>query len=469
MVKKAVHVKSHEREYKLGKFTDVHKYTKHVEQPEVSKKDVENVKSGKSTSLSAEVPFFFHETSSTYDLKGKISVIGKFRLDQNNVLYNVNFESTKVKNDVLLKYEMSYKELSEVKKSIERFREEGKLAYYYNGSINGNKIFRVYVSEGVVSKKKTRETKSKKREPDRSRRLENLQISSKDWSHLSVEYPNLLGITDEEVENYFKVGYYPYSIDKLVQDNYPSMTHEDSVKTKEYLAKEYVKKIKCFNRNDILELSGKVHKDFLNQCKIFENDGNNPFSESKVAYVTSPRGGFEVLSEYSYANRLDKNKLPFDFELGNTYETSTKNEKTLKSVSLPYGASIEDVNDIVFIDDICLSGEQERRARIELDQLVENIGVSKNQIPRLHYVVLVGNKERFVEINGNLKMKNDQANNSWSTVSIGELHDFTFGHVSKSWNDVSAVVFPHSIPDGHHHNFARLLYSSSDKFKHTKY
>jgi len=263
-----------------------------------------------------------------------------------------------------------------------------------------------------------------------SNRVIHKQIKEEDWSHFSNNYSNIIGLTDEEIEAYIKNT--PYDKEEI---------------------KEYIKHIKCYNQEDIREISKKAFKkfeDIMNKKNPTEYN-KNPYYKDSTIFITSPRGGFDVLSDFGYANSLRKKHFPYDLERYGFTNTGP----TLKSESLPYGESINDVNDIVFIDDIYMSGEQCERAHKELTDKIKELNISKEELPRLHYMTMVGNKNTT------------QGKHEWETFIVGE--EYSFKRDGKNFEEVSAVVFPFSIPDGERHNHARKLYSTKRRFAHRKY
>jgi len=257
------------------------------------------------------------------------------------------------------------------------------------------------------------------------------QVSESDWSHFSNNYPNITGLTDEEIEDFIK--------------------NSDGDKE---VVKEYIKHIKCYNQEDIREISKKAYKTFDKTMRKKYQEGEftegNPYHEDTTIFITSPRGGFDILSDFGYANKLNKKNFPYDLE---RYEFSTPS--TLKSESLPYGTSIHDVNDIVFIDDIYMSGEQCGKAYSELEDKIRELNIPKEQRPRIHYMSIAGNKHI------------SQGKQRWDTFTVGEK--FNFRREGKHFEGVSAVVFPFSIPDGTRHYIARRLYQNKKRFAHRKY
>jgi len=259
------------------------------------------------------------------------------------------------------------------------------------------------------------------------------QRAESDWSHQSGEYPNIIGLNDEEIQEYIK------------------NTKEDKE-----VVREYIKHIKCFDKDDIREVSKKAYGKFKDTMKKKYYhiepfpDAKDPYNPENTIYITSPRGGFHILADFGYANKLDKKCFPYDIE---RYDPNM----TLKSDALPYDANIYDVNDIVFIDDIYMSGEQCNRAIDVLKNKITELNLPKKQEPRLHYMAMVGNKHKV----------SDYDISKWDSFTVGE--EFNFRRSGMEFEGVSAVVFPFSIPDGTRHYTARRLYSNKKRFAHRKY
>ncbi len=150
---------------------------------------------------------------------------------------------------------------------------------------------------------------------------------------------------------------------------------------------------------------------------------------------------------FGYVNGLDKKNFPYDLE-----KTSSG---TLKAESLPYGYNINDVNDIVFVDDIYMSGEQAGRTYQELEKKIAELYIKTDQKPRLHYLSIAGNKH------------STQGKYKWDSFTVGE--EYNFRRNGEKFEGVSGVVFPFSIPDGHRHSIARKLYRNKKRFAHRKF
>lgn len=272
-----------------------------------------------------------------------------------------------------------------------------------------------------------------------------LQTKEKDWSHQSLRYPNIVGLNDKQIQDYI--------------EKYPK---EDQLGIITYL-----KYIRVFTPKDIKELSRELYHDFDTDMKEFNKKNpelileHNKYDSNKTIFVTSPKGGFEILSQFAYSNfdNIHKRNLPYDLAEGKQFTDVVK--KSLKADSLPYGNKIYDVNDIVFVDDIYMSGEQSGRALIEIKKKLETLNVDKSQYPRFHYIAIAGNNT----------YKTSSEKKEWEydngSFRVGKSYDFNFTYddISES-KKASAIVFPFSIPDGSRHRNARKLYRFTKRFPH---
>lgn len=284
------------------------------------------------------------------------------------------------------------------------------------------------------------------------------QIKERDWAHLSANYPNLIGFTDEEVEKF---------IEHYISTQYFSESEEKGFnKRRKKDLEEYISKIQCYNKEDFRELSIKMFNEFNTRNN---SQYNYDYNQNNTVYVTSPRGGFEVLSTFSYANRLDKKNLPVDFH-NRVDEEPPFTKMYMASSSMPYGSRISDIDDIVYIDDICMSGEQQNKAYEKLDHLIKSLKVSPEERPRLHYMSFVGAKDvTYIDKNSRRRVRPLQP---WDFVILGEERDFSYteiydktGRRSKKYNDISATMFPYGVPDGERHEIASRLYKYCRKLR----
>ena len=85
------------------------------------------------------------------------------------------------------------------------------------------------------------------------------------------------------------------------------------------------------------------------------------------------------------------------------------------------------------------------------------LGIKPEEFPRLHYMTIVRNKDQnFYTFGG-----------KWDSITVGEDRSFK-EKGTNDFEDLSAVVFPYSIPDGDRHRVARQLYKTEQRFAHRK-
>jgi hypothetical protein len=289
------------------------------------------------------------------------------------------------------------------------------------------------------------------------------QVLHQDWSHMSEKYPNVIGLTDLEIQTFLDTfNYDQYNIGKEGME-------------------QYIKQLRCYNDNDITKISQNMHDEWQKRMsdytvKHFQTiDDSNRFENKKTIFITSPRGGNQILTIFSYANYGDvsKSNIPFDWEQHKKF-TNDGYKQTLKTVSMPYEHNyIKDVNDIVYLDDIFMSGEQFGKALSNIKSRLEELQISNEQLPRIHYMSIAGNmprikdKEQIID-KPTYKQPTHINDLKWFTYTVGDKRKFDH-HYDDPYPFTSACVFPFSIPDGNHHKYARKLYDKFHKFPHRKY
>ena len=408
MTKQNVNVKSYKRT-RFGKKENVSGYTKSIKKVELTQVEKERIKTGKSKKIGSPIISNYFIESLAHNKKIKIS-----KEDSGWTVY----------------YKFSTDSLGKAKSSVKFYRSEGYGAYYYRGSLNKTPIYRVYKSSSMEKKK------IKKKSENDFEKLKELQIKEEDWSHLSLKYPNLMGLTDEQVDTF---------IQKRVDIGHDREKVES-----------YVSSIRAYNKDDIMDISVDMELKFSENASSKWHD----YDKSSTVYVTSPRGGPEVLSNYAYANRLSKSNMPYDFYI----DPQHGEYKRLMARSLPYGSKILTVSDIVFVDDICMSGEQQDKAYVELKYAVSELDIAKEHKPRLHYMAIVGNEAVLQDDASGVGVYGSY-HQPWDSVTIGEVHKFSSNYKGE-YPGISAAVFPYSIPDGDRHEEARKLYRSVNQYRH---
>lgn len=284
------------------------------------------------------------------------------------------------------------------------------------------------------------------------------QVLHHDWSHMSQKYPNIIGLTDIEIDGFLQ--------NSKNWTEYPLLETKNTKDMEQYLAH-----IQCYNQDNIMQISQNMFNNWESRMKQWNSNNlhlisnTNEFDNNSTIYITSPKGGLEILSNFAYANKahIKKRNIPYDWD--------TKNyNKVLETSSLPYSYDIiTDVNDIVYIDDIFMSGEQFSSAKIAIANKLQEMGISNKEMPRIHYMAIAGNMDRIEHTSiyytqENINKYDPSVNGKeWHTITIGDK--LSFDHKTH-YPKVSACVFPYSIPDGDHHKIARILYNKYHKFTH---
>jgi len=115
-------------------------------------------------------------------------------------------------------------------------------------------------------------------------------VKDRDFEMLCPSYENIKGLTCEDIEK--------------VASEYPKRPPKGGeMSRKEF--REYLRHLKVLNRDETYELMKNLRADMFNAYPDLPYD----------TYVTTPTGGHEMLSIYSYANRLSKNQIPSDVML----------------------------------------------------------------------------------------------------------------------------------------------------------
>jgi hypothetical protein len=257
-----------------------------------------------------------------------------------------------------------------------------------------------------------------------------------------------LGLSDQES---------PYDLDELVE------THMKSKERK-------------FDKGDI-----KIIKDSLEtiRSKAFSNiQGAVPASSEETIYVTSPRGGHEILSIYSYANKLKKENIPSDIlrkgEVNilqnpsyQTFEHLSSGHKLKYDVDIGMtylGNTSGDIKRVVVIDDVVGSGQQMWQYYSTLRKKFPNAQIYYNTLAyrKFEYQSM----GRDYDIKQTLKETKSRMNTLFSDRGYSEIiyADETIGTqgLAKGEKGYIGVVFPWAVPDGSSDKISRLLVQAKD-------
>lgn len=185
------------------------------------------------------------------------------------------------------------------------------------------------------------------------------------YTELNPYFPTLKGVDREALEKFMMNKYGP-----AIKSKYKNPEAMDQVL-------EYIDHIVMLDRQDQYTLCEQLGKKLDNQIR--KNSGGKANMQSLSTYfITSPRGGHEVLGIFSYANDLSKHQIPSDWD-----KNFEKGEQWLsyQMGRMPKG---EKVKDIVIVDDVTASFQQTE----------DMIKILKKRMPdtRIYVVTLAGRK-----------------------------------------------------------------------------
>ncbi len=200
-------------------------------------------------------------------------------------------------------------------------------------------------------------------------------------------------------------------------------------------------------------------------------------------FVTSPRGGHEFLSIYSYANGILKDLVPSDIvSKGEEYSSQAtswkpkESELNLRGVTW-LGNESNEIARVVVLDDIIASGEQRRR-------YYNTLRLKFPKIP-LYYISVMARRSgyrnedyedneeqlaQYLDGDPNLISKygvfDGWSGEYWQDESIGikGFRDDVSEFGVKGTNDLITAVFPWSAPDGGSDDASRIMLSPKTDF-----
>jgi len=262
---------------------------------------------------------------------------------------------------------------------------------------------------------------------------------------LCDDYPNLKGLTCAEITRAIK----------RINEEAGSRIAENTG-----LISDYIKHIKVYSDDEEYEALRKIGD------KIRETLGSDIMYSNKTVYITTPRGGHEILSKFAYANKIHKSQIPSDIlhvsELQKTYPQAHYVRKEVKGMSDEdvigsdwLGNLSDKIENVFIVDDVIASGDQ-------VNTVISNI---KKKIPnaRIYIVTLCDRGEKYRSQTGDMyQILADGRFTDTRTVGIGgfleksrlkELKEN--GYVDGIW---ATCVFAHACPDGRSDELSTYLY-----------
>jgi len=267
------------------------------------------------------------------------------------------------------------------------------------------------------------------------------------WVPLCKEYPNLYGITCEDIDEF---------IDAYIEQHGDNIS--DKIEKRKYLI-QYLKHVKCLDRIEVYRACRAIGKRLRSELKLSLDSPLN-------MYLTSPRGGYETLSIFAYANDLMKRNIPVDLRIVNDKLYG----KTIYDLELDTSFDISVCN-IIIVDDIIASGQQFCAAiRSFCAFLLENSEPLFNELKNRIYYVTVAcrdepsyicmiesshNKDKLDEVI--LDTWNNRTFSFYRTIGIHKFDEIY--HTGKPRKlDIITMRFPWGSPDGESDEIIRALY-----------
>lgn len=275
---------------------------------------------------------------------------------------------------------------------------------------------------------------------------------SRSWVPLCKSYPNIKGVTCEEIDEFIEKSLPPFFYSQYYKDEvaeikkeHKKLLYSQSIDDTEYdeindeLKERYHDLITdnvCpdeLNEDQIyivmtgLERSDNVIKyidtidhtnsqfvdDYLHHIKVYDRDeaytafkrigdqieADDPgiLHDRSTIFVTTPRGGYEMLSTFAYANDIkDKGQIPSDiiwshlecdgYDAVHEHEYRTNPHKTILDEDATYFTEIygkdwmdhvsEPVENIFIVDDIIASGDQVHRTVKDLRRMFPDASIN---------------------------------------------------------------------------------------------
>ena len=139
--------------------------------------------------------------------------------------------------------------------------------------------------------------------------------AASEWVPLCPEYPNLKGVTCEEIESFID----EYSSEELEPDGM-LLANMDITSEKvlpRSLIEEYLHHVICLDRDEIFSICRRLGREIAQKytgvIRAYLTNGQKDISKHAI-FVTTPRGGYAALSIFAYANDLEKYQVPSDIE-----------------------------------------------------------------------------------------------------------------------------------------------------------
>lgn len=306
------------------------------------------------------------------------------------------------------------------------------------------------------------------------------EAAQDEWIMLDPRFPNLKGITPERIDEFLADVYRLHGINK------------------KYYYEDYLQHVMVYDRDDIIIMCTLLGEQIE---KKYPGKLHSPHS----IFITTPRGGHEVLSIFAYSNDLKKEQIPSHIRNINKHEQkiierAMKHDKPGFVIAWAYGAAneLEDEKDIkeayehilegnlpiipdiwldtmsnyfrnrvktiFIIDDIIASGEQITEVIDKIQEFFEQkieiipiVLVKRAIVGTTLTAETVFNRTLYIDETINIESWNEARELIKSLEKSSLIYD-SESNIFKLYNSLITVRFPWGSPDGESDKILTSLY-----------
>lgn len=273
-------------------------------------------------------------------------------------------------------------------------------------------------------------------------KLGNALKDERTWAPLCPEYPNLKGVTCEEIDKFLS------ATQTLKRGQIGTL---ETINDKILFNEDYLHNVKVYDRDEAYEA-------FKNIGDWIENDTPGILKDPSTIFVTTPRGGHEMLSIFTYANDISKEQIPSDIQWSHVaheghnamHEHEYRKDphkppvnNNTKYFTEIYGIDwMEDVSEpiknIFIVDDIIASGDQIHKTATTLEKMFPDANINS--------ITLCKRSDDVVSPALPIEIKKYYTDSE--TIGIHEFKLAKNNDVPMEDNQYITCLFPHACPDG---------------------
>ena len=256
-------------------------------------------------------------------------------------------------------------------------------------------------------------------------------------------------VSDKEFSNFLETISTCDTVQQMVDAIYVKTKYMDPEERK--FEEDYLRHVKVYDRDEAYEA-------FKNIGDWIESDTPGILKDPSTIFVTTPRGGHEMLSIFAYANDIDKEQIPSDItwefniepDVRDEYRTRTITEDSIRDKEVSFEMidmgdadmfgrdwmehTSNAVRNIFIVDDIIASGQQVQKTAATLEDMFPNANINS--------VTLCKRDETHPDIK--IKVKNYYTD----TKTTGIDRFIELRGKGKLENEYITCLFPHACPDG---------------------